>query len=92
MASHSFRGRLAPVLAGRQPLPTFVTIGELTQWTKLRNWGPGNGAALESCLSDKPVISAARSIAVIWGEPSAAAAQRGLPGPVTAVRRAARAT
>jgi toxin FitB len=86
VASHSFRGRLAPVLAarlaGRQPLLTFVTIGELTQWTKLRNWGPGNRAALDTWLSDKPVISAARSIAVIWGELSAAATQRGRPRPV----------
>jgi len=59
-----------------------VTIGELTQWTKLRNWGPGSRAALDNWLSDKPVISAARSIAVIWGELSAAATQRGRPRPV----------
>lgn len=86
MASRSFKGRLPPVLAarlaGRQPLVTFVTIGELTQWTRLRHWGPGNRAALDSWLSDKPVISAARSIAVIWGDLSAAATQRGRPRPV----------
>lgn len=86
VASRSFRGRLAPVmaarLAGRQPLLTFVTIGELTQWTRLRHWGPGNREALDTWLSDKPVISAARSIAVIWGELSASATQRGRPRPV----------
>jgi toxin FitB len=86
VASRSFKGRLPQVLAarlaGRQPLVTFVTIGELTQWTRLRHWGPGNRAALDSWLSDKPVISAARSIAVIWGDLSAAATQRGRPRPV----------
>jgi toxin FitB len=62
---------------------TFVTIGELTQWTRLRHWGPGNRATLDTWLSDKPVIPAARCIAVIWGELSAAATQRGRPRPVS---------
>jgi predicted nucleic acid-binding protein len=86
VASRSFRGRLTPVLAarllGRQPLLTFVTIGEMTQWTRLRAWGPGNRAMLEDWLADKPVIPGAKPIAVIWGELSAAATQRGRPCPV----------
>jgi toxin FitB len=86
VASRSFKGRVPPGLAarliGRQPLLTFVTIGELTQWTKLRRWGPGNRAMLDTWLSDKPVIPGAKSIAVIWGELSAAATQRGRPRPV----------
>jgi hypothetical protein len=60
VASHSFKGRLQPELAARlagaQPLLTFVTVGELTQWTRLRDWGPRNRAMLDSWLSDKPVI------------------------------------
>jgi hypothetical protein len=40
VASRSFKGlfppRLAALSAGRQPLLTIVTIGELTQWTNLR--------------------------------------------------------
>ncbi len=61
---------------------TFVTIGELTQWAKLRNWGPRNRTSLEEWLTDKPVIPGAKSIAVIWGELSAAATKRGRPRPV----------
>jgi toxin FitB len=86
VASHSLRGRLAPALAarlaGRQPLLTFVTIGELTQWTKVRHWGPRSLAGLEEWLADKPVIPAARGIAVIWGELSAGGTLRGRPRPV----------
>lgn len=86
VASRSFRGRLPAALAarliGRQPLLTFVTIGELTQWTRLRAWGPANRAMLEDWLADKPVIPGAKQIAVTWGELSAAATQRGRPRPV----------
>jgi len=86
VASRSFRGRLAPALAarlaGRQPVLTFVTIGELTQWTRLRHWGPHNIASLDAWLTDKPVLPAARSVAMRWGELSAAATQRGRPRPV----------
>ena len=52
VASRSFKGLLPPRLsarpAGRQPLLTFVTIGELTQWAKLRRWGPRNRGMLDS--------------------------------------------
>lgn len=86
VASRSFKGllppRLAAQLAGRQPLLTFVTVGELTQWTKLRHWGPRNRGMLDTWLADKPVLPGARSIAVIWGELSARATQRGRPRPV----------
>ncbi len=37
---------------------------------------------LEDWLSNKPVISASRHIAVTWGNLSAAATQRGRPRPV----------
>ena len=86
VASRSFKGRLPAALAarlvGRQPLVTFVTVGELTQWTRLRHWGPRNRAMLEDWLADKPVISGGKSIAAVWGELSAAATQRGRPTPV----------
>jgi len=86
VASRSFKGRvpaaLATRLVGRQPLVTFVTVGELTQWTRLRRWGPRNRAMLEDWLADKPVISGGKSIAAVWGELSAAATQRGRPRPV----------
>lgn len=86
VASRSFKGRLPPALAarlvGRQPLVTFVTVGELTQWTRLRRWGPRNRAMLEDWLADKPVIPGGKSVAAVWGELSAAATQRGRPRPV----------
>jgi len=65
-----------------QPLVTFVTIGELTQWTRLRRWGPRNRTSLDAWLTGKPVITGSKSVAVIWGELSAAATQRGRPRPV----------
>jgi hypothetical protein len=71
VASRSFKGRLPAALAarlvGRQPLVTFVTVGELTQWTRLRRWGPRNRAMLEDWLADKPVIPGGKSIAAKWG-------------------------
>jgi toxin FitB len=86
VASRSFKGRLPPALAarlvGRQPLLTFVTIGELTQRARLRHRGPGNRAMPGDWLSDKPVIPGAKSVAVIWGDLSAAATLRGRPRPV----------
>jgi predicted nucleic acid-binding protein len=86
VASRSFRERLplplAARLVGKQPILTFVTVGELAQWTKLRHWGPRNLAMLDSWLADKPVIPGSRAIAGIWGGLSAEAIQRGRPRPV----------
>jgi predicted nucleic acid-binding protein len=86
VASRSFRDRLPPTLAarlvGRQPLLTFVTVGELAKWTRLRHWGPRNLGMLEDWLSNKPIIPGSRHIAVTWGDLSAAATQRGRTQPV----------
>jgi predicted nucleic acid-binding protein len=93
VASRSFRERLPPLLAtrlvGKQPILTFVTVGELAQWTKLRHWGPRNLAMLDSWLADKPVIPGSKAVAAIWGSLSAAATQRGRPRPVNDTRVAA---
>lgn len=86
VASRSFKGQLplalAARLAGRQPLLTFVTIGELTQWTRIRQWGPRRITSLDAWLADKPVIPAARTIAETWGRIAAAATLRGRARPV----------
>jgi predicted nucleic acid-binding protein len=65
-----------------QPLVTFVTFGELTKWTRLRDWGPRNREMLEQWLASKPLIQGSKAIAAIWGELSAAATRRGRPRPV----------
>jgi predicted nucleic acid-binding protein len=86
VASRSFKGRLPSALgarlAGMQPLLTFVTVGELTQWAELRQWGSRNRGMLGSWLASKPVIPAGKSVAVVWGELSAAATRRGRARPV----------
>ena len=86
VASRSFKGRLPAALgarlAGMQPLLTFVTVGELTQWAELRQWGPRNREMLDSWLADKPVIPAGKRVAVVWGELSAQATRRGRARPV----------
>jgi predicted nucleic acid-binding protein len=86
VASRSFKNRLPPQLAARlvgaQPLVTFVTVGELTQWKRLRQWGPRNRALLDTWLADKPMIPGAKRVAAIWGDLAAAATQRGRPRPV----------
>ena len=86
MASRSFKNLLpvwlATQLMGAQPLISFVTVGELMQWTRLRHWGARNVAMLDLWLSDKPVIPGGKRVAEMWGELSAAATQRGRPRPV----------
>ncbi|GAA1816504.1 hypothetical protein GCM10009835_40590 [Planosporangium flavigriseum] len=46
VASLSFRGRLtspmSALLAGKLTCVTFVTVGEMTKWAELRDWGPRN--------------------------------------------------
>jgi len=43
-------------MTSRQPILTFVTVGELAQWTKPEHWGPRNLAMLDNWLADKRVI------------------------------------
>jgi hypothetical protein len=58
--SLSLKRRLpSPVLArliGKQPCITFVTLGELTQWAELRQWGRRNRDALENWLGGVIVL------------------------------------
>ncbi len=68
-------------LIGRQPCITFVTLGELTQWSELRQWGRRNREALESWLDGVIVLPDNEDVARTWGRISAAAIQRGRPRP-----------
>lgn len=49
VVSQAHKGRLpdplATLLVGRQPLITFVTVGELIKWAEVRAWGHTVGAS-----------------------------------------------
>jgi hypothetical protein len=48
-------GPLAARLIGREPLVTFVTLGELTKWAEIRDWGERRGE-LAAWLAGMAVI------------------------------------
>jgi hypothetical protein len=66
-SSLSLRHRLlAPVLTrlvGKQPCVTFVTLGELTQWAELRQWGRRNRDALENWLGGVIILPCSEDVA-----------------------------
>jgi predicted nucleic acid-binding protein len=72
---------LAARLAGTLPYITFVTLGELTQWTELRNWGKRFRAGLEAWLSGVGFLEYDREVARTWGRLSARGHHRGRPRP-----------
>jgi hypothetical protein len=56
-------GPLATRLVGREPLITFVTLGELTKWAEIRNWGTHRRSELASWLSGIPVLPGDEAVA-----------------------------
>jgi predicted nucleic acid-binding protein len=85
VASLSLKRRVpSPVmtrLIGKQPCITFITLGELTQWAELRQWGRRNREALDHWLNGVIVLPYTDDIAITWGRVSAAAIRRGRPRP-----------
>ncbi|MEW2354540.1 type II toxin-antitoxin system VapC family toxin [Spirillospora sp. NPDC029432] len=85
VASLSLKRRLpSPLmtrLIGKQPCITFVTLGELTQWAELRQWGRRNREALNAWLDGVIVVPYTDDVAITWGQVSAAAIRRGRPRP-----------
>ena len=75
-------GPLATRLIGREPLITFVTLGELTKWAEIRHWGPVRRGELAGWLSGIPVLPGDEAVAAIWGRLSAQTSLRGRPRPV----------
>ncbi len=75
-------GPLATRLIGSEPLITFVTFGELTKWTEIRDWGARRREELATWLSHVPVLPGDEAVAAIWGRLSAAAVRRGRSRPV----------
>jgi predicted nucleic acid-binding protein len=86
VASLAFRGRLTPeltpALTGQTWCLSFVTVGEMTQWAHLRNWGPRNRGALAAWLDAFVLINSTVEAARLWGSLSAAGKLRGRSNPV----------
>lgn len=85
VASLSLKRRVpSPImtrLIGKQPCITFITLGELTQWAELREWGRRNREALGHWLNGVIVLPYTDDVAITWGQISASAIRRGRPRP-----------
>ena len=70
VASHLHRrkltGPLATRLVGREPLITFVTLGELTKWAEIRDWDAHRRSELANWLSGIPVLPGDEAVAEVW--------------------------
>ena len=72
-------GPLVSRLSGRQLAVTFVTVGELTQWTFIRHWCPQRRAGLDRFFARVVVLPYSLHVARTWGEIQAHAQLRGRP-------------
>ena len=85
VASLSIKHALPPwllaELVGTQVAISFVTLGELTRWATLRNWGTTRRDALAVWLGSRPTLPYSDDVARRWGEISAHAVRRGRPRP-----------
>lgn len=85
VASLSFKRRLPPSLlgqlVGKDVCISFVTLGELTKWAEMRQWGSRNRAALDRWVDRALLLPYDRDVATTWGELQAAAARRRRPRP-----------
>jgi predicted nucleic acid-binding protein len=85
VASFIIKKRLPPILAakliGTQPGISFVTLGELTKWAVMRDWGARRRDALDQWVAKRPVLPCTDDVARKWGELSAFATKRGRARP-----------
>lgn len=85
VASLSIKQQLPPVplreLVGAPVGITFVTLGELTRWATMRQWGTARRAELDAWLGIRPTLPYSDDVARKRGEISAHAARRGRPRP-----------
>jgi|SRR5579875_4035892 len=85
VASRLFRRRLTTSLtsefAGHTLAITFVTLGEMTKWTLVRNWGLRERSKLDGFVRDLAVLPYGKKVARRWGELQAYAQLRGRPRP-----------
>ena len=72
VASTILRERLADPLrsrlAGHSLCITFVTLGELTQWRVIRDWGPRRMANFEAWRHRVGLLPYDDAVAIKWGE------------------------
>lgn len=85
VASGVLRGRLSEdlraQLVGSTLAITFVTLGELTQWSLVRQWGSIRRSGFETFLSRLVLLPYSSRVARRWGELQAHAQLRGRPRP-----------
>jgi toxin FitB len=85
VASAVLRDRLPSWLqariAGETWAVSFVTVGELTKWTRLRDWGPQRMADLARFWDRVVILPYSPAVAVTWGDLQARAQLRGRPRP-----------
>lgn len=72
---------MAGKLVGNKLAISFVTLGELTKWVEVRQWGLHRRARLDAFRRDKFVMLGDEDIAVRWGQLAAAAQRDGQPRP-----------
>lgn len=86
VASAALRERLpGPAksrLLGRTWCITFVTLGELTKWTVVRDWGPSKLGHLAAWRQNVVVLPFDERVSTTWGHIQARAQKRGRPRPV----------
>jgi toxin FitB len=73
---------LARRLAGQRLAISFVTVGELTQWTYLHHWGSQRRAGRRAFFASVVVLPGSIDAATIWGEIQAHARLGGRPRPI----------
>lgn len=79
---HKLPTNMARLLAGRVPVITFVTLGELTRWVEQRQWGPHRRDRLTQWLAGTHVLHSDDDVARTWGTITAYAVLRGRPRPI----------
>jgi predicted nucleic acid-binding protein len=66
-------------LVGAAPCITFVTVGELEEWTVVHSWGAARRDALSRWVGGMPRLGYSDEVAQLWGRMAGEAVRRGRP-------------
>lgn len=69
----------APLVQGHRLALSFMTVAELFQWTRVRNWGARRTARLEQAIAAYVVVPADVEMCRIWGQVRAERQSLGYP-------------